>query len=225
MAPLALLDRPMYTEASAASLLRVAPATLHYWLEGRTRGSKVYKPIIREEATGSNRVTWAEFVEAGLLRQYRRQHNVPMPELRGFIDCLRQNMGVPYPLAHSLPYVSGRQLVIEAQETAKVDADLALVAVVSNQYILTPPAQEFFERVTWGDDIAVQWRPDGRDGSPVVIDPDVRFGAPSVGGISTTILREQDLTGETEEDLAETYGLTLNQVRWALSYEMANEAA
>jgi len=34
--------------------------------------TKTYKPVIRTEPTGSNRVTWAEFVEAGLLRQYRR---------------------------------------------------------------------------------------------------------------------------------------------------------
>ena len=47
----------MYTEAGAARLLRVAPATLHYWLEGRPRGTKTYKPVIRTEPTGSNRVT------------------------------------------------------------------------------------------------------------------------------------------------------------------------
>lgn len=225
MAKIALMDREMYTEAAAARLLRVAPATLHYWLEGRTRGTKVYKPVIREEATGSNRVSWAEFVEAGLLRQYRRAHNVPMLELRSFIESLRQRLGVPYPLAHARPYVSGHKLVVEAQAEVGIDAEFALVAEVGGQYILTPPAQEFFERVTWDGDVAARWRPDERAESPVVIDPDVRFGAPSVGGISTAILREQDLAGEDEGDLAETFGLTLAQVRWALSFEMANEAA
>jgi uncharacterized protein (DUF433 family) len=220
-----LLQREMYTEASAARLLRVAPATLHYWLEGRTQGTKVYKPVLREQPHGTNRVTWAEFIEAGLLRRYRRNHNVPMIELRNFIESLRQTLGVPYPLAHAMPYVSGRKLVIEAQDSSKLDADFALVAQVGGQYILTAAAQEFFERVTWDDDLAVQWRPDAEDNSPVVIDPDIRFGAPSVGGISTSILREQDQAGEEESDIADTFGLTLEQVRWALSYEMANEAA
>ena len=40
-------------------------------------------------------VTWAEFVEAGLLRQYRRALKVPLPELRVFIDLLRQRFDVP----------------------------------------------------------------------------------------------------------------------------------
>lgn len=55
----------MYTEAAAAELLRVAPPTLRWWLEGRLPR---YRPVIRVEPTGSRVVTWAEFVEAGLLR-------------------------------------------------------------------------------------------------------------------------------------------------------------
>lgn len=220
-----VLEREMYTEAAAARLLRVAPATLHYWLEGRPRGPKTYKPIIRVEATGSNRVTWAEFVEAGLLRRYRRTHNVPMVELRNFIESLRQRLGVAYPLAHARPFVSGHKLVVQAQAEANLDADFALVAEVGGQYILTAAAQEFYERVTWEGDVAAQWRPDANPDSPVVVDPDVRFGAASVGGISTAILREQDLAGEDEADLADTFGLSIAQVQWALAYEMTNQAA
>jgi uncharacterized protein (DUF433 family) len=220
-----VLDREMYTEAGAARLLRVAPGTLHYWLEGGIRGKKVYKPVIREEATGSRTVTWAEFVEAGLLRQYRRKHHVPMLELRSFIDRLRERMDVPYPLAHCQPYVGGRQLIFQAQTEAKLGADFALVAEVSGQYVLTPPSQEFFERVTWEGDIAVGWRPDANADSQVIIDPDIRSGRPSVGGISTEILWEQAHAGEDERDLAKTYGLTVAQVRSALSYELPLQAA
>jgi uncharacterized protein (DUF433 family) len=220
-----ILDREMYTEAGAARLLRVAPATLHYWLEGGARRNKTYKPVIREEASGSRTVTWAEFVEAGLLRQYRRKHNVPMLELRSFIDRLRERMGVPYPLAHYMPYVGDRRLIFEAQSEAKLGAEFALVAEVSGQYILTSPSQEFFERVTWDGDIAARWRPDANTDSPVIIDPDVRSGRPSVGGISTGILWEQAHAGEDERDLADTYELTLAQVRWALAYELPLQTA
>jgi len=220
-----VLDREMYTESGAARLLRVAPGTLHYWLEGGTSRGKTYKPVIRHEPTGGRTVTWAEFVEAGLLRQYRRTHNVPMIELRNFIDGLRQSIGVPYPLAHYRPYVGGRKLLLQAQTDAGLDADFALVAQVGGQYILSPAAQEFFERVTWEGDIAAAWRPDSHRDSPVTIDPDVRFGRPAVGGISTEILREQSDSGEDPQDLAETYSLTINQVRWALAYELAIQAA
>jgi len=48
-----ILDREMYTEAAAARLLRVAPSTLHWWLEGRPPR---YRPVIRVEPTGSRNV-------------------------------------------------------------------------------------------------------------------------------------------------------------------------
>ncbi len=215
----AVLEREMYTEARAARLLDVPPATLHYWLEGGEYGGKTYKPVIRVEPKGTRSVTWAEFVEAGLLREYRRRHKVPMWELRGFIDSLRRRLGVPYPLAHNKPFVSGRELVSRAQDEVGLDSDLALVAEVRNQYILSAAAADFYARVTWENDVAARWRPDDSLGSPVVIDPDVRFGAPQINGISTEILWEQSQGGEAEQDLAATYGLTVQEVRWALAYE------
>ncbi len=78
-----VLDREMFTEAAAARLLGVAQSTLNYWLEGGERRGRLYKPVIREQPRGSRApVTWAEFIEAGLLREYRRTHRVPMAELR-----------------------------------------------------------------------------------------------------------------------------------------------
>ena len=97
-----ILDREMYTEAAAGRLLRVAPSTLHWWLEGRPPR---YRPVIRVEPTGSRNVRWAEFVEAGLLRSYQREHDVPLKELREFIDRLREEFQAPYPLADRRPYV------------------------------------------------------------------------------------------------------------------------
>lgn len=220
-----VLDREMYAEPHAARLLRLAPATLHYWLEGGTRRGKTYKPVIRQEATGSKSVTWAEFVEAGLLRQYRKQQSVPMVELRNFINLLRERMDVPYPLAHARPYAIGKQLVMKIQDEVGLNGDFALVAAVSGQYILSPAAQGFYDRVTWAEDERpAAWRPDDSTDSPVVIDPDIRFGAPSVGGISTAILWEQISGGEDERDVADTFGLTVAQVRWATAYE-ATQAA
>ena len=222
MTTVTVLDREMYAEPHAARLLGVAPATLHYWLEGGVRRSKTYKPVIREEATGSKVVTWAEFIEAGLLRQYRKDLNVPMVELRAFISRLRQQFGVPYPLAHESPFALGRELVSRAQDEVGLDGEFALVAQVRDQYILAPAAEAFVRSVRWTNQQAAAWRP--AVDLPVVIDPEVRFGAPSIGGISTSILWEQIQGGEDMDDVAEVFGLTLAQVNAAISYE-ARQAA
>jgi hypothetical protein len=63
-----VLDREIFSEAEAARLLRVAQGTLHYWLDGGQRRGRTYPPVIRAKPRDGRIVTWAEFVEAGLLR-------------------------------------------------------------------------------------------------------------------------------------------------------------
>jgi len=222
---ISVLDREMFSEAEAARLLRVSQSTLNYWLEGGERRGKTYRPVIRVEPKGERApVTWAEFVEAGLLRAYRRLH-VPMAELRAFIDRLRNEYGIPYPLADRRPFVADKQLVHEAQEAANLSAEFCLVAEVRGQFVLTPPSADFFHRVTWDGNDAIAWRPHDVPESPVRIDPDLRFGKPTVRGISTETIWEHLDGGETEDEIAEAFGLSLADVGWALSYELPLRSA
>jgi uncharacterized protein (DUF433 family)/transposase len=227
VADVSVLDREMYSEAEAARLLGVAQSTLNYWLEGGVRRGKSYRPIIRTEPTGGRSpVTWAEFVEAGLLRSYRRDLGVRMAELREFIDLLRAEFDVPYPLADRRPYVSGRDLVYEAQERSRLDPEFWIVSNVGGQLLLLPPGDEFFRRVTWSPTgTAAAWRPADNERSTVVIDPERRFGKPSVAGISTEAIWEHSSAGEDEDEIAASFDLSLADVRWALSYETARRAA
>jgi uncharacterized protein (DUF433 family) len=142
-----------------------------------------------------------------------------MTELRTFIDLLRADLGVAYPLAHHRPFVSGRNLVMQAQDQAGLDPDFCLVAVAGGQLILTGPSQLFVDRVTWEGDIAAGWRPHDDPNSPVRMTPDVRFGKPAIGGISTDILWEHDQAGEAIDEIASDFDLTTDDVRWALAYE------
>jgi uncharacterized protein (DUF433 family) len=182
--------------------------------------------VIRIEPKGGPvPVTWAEFVEAGVLREYRRKLQVPMAELRQFIDTLREKFDVPYPLADRRPYVSGRQLVWDAQVAAGLDPDFWLVAFSNDQLLLTAPSESFLQRVEWDGDIATGWRPAGDADSPVVMQPTLRFGRPSVAGISTEVLWEHVEAGEDVDEVADSFGITVKDVRWALAYENAARAA
>jgi uncharacterized protein (DUF433 family) len=221
-----VLEREMFTEAEAARLLRVPQRTLNYWLEGGEVRGRVYRPVIRTGPRGGHAaVTWAEFVEAGLLREYRQTHRVPMAELRAFIDQVRSEFGVPYPLAHQRPFVSGKELLSVAQDATGLDADLCLVATVRGQYVLTPAADAFYKRVTWEGDTAIAWRPHDDPLSPVRMQPGLRSGRPAVKGISTEILWEHEQAGEAIGEIAEEYDLSDEEVRWAIAYETSARAA
>jgi uncharacterized protein (DUF433 family) len=217
-----LLEREVYSEAEAARLLRVPSSTLHYWLEGEGGRGKSHDPIIRPVRKGRGAsVTWAEFVEAGLLREYRTKH-VQMSTLRKFIDLLRGEFGVPYPLADRRPLIdkgTGRDLVWQAQIGSGLDAEYALVALAGDQLVLTAPSQSFFDRVDWDGDTPAGYRPHDDPASQVRCLPTVRFGRPSVDGISTSAISEQHASGLDEDEIALTYGISEDAVFWALAYE------
>jgi uncharacterized protein (DUF433 family) len=219
-----VLDREMYTEADAARLLRVGQSTLHYWLEGSQGHRRSYQPILREEPRGRRTVTWAEFVEAGFLREYRRTLSVPMAELRSFIQVLRADFGVPYPLADRRPFVSGRSLVYDAQTAAGLGVEFWMVAVAGDQLLLTPPADAFLRRVDWVDNVAVGYNPDANPESPVRVQPDMRFGRPAIKGVSTNVIWEQHEAGEDTSAVADMYDLAPMDVEWALAYEHSARA-
>lgn len=223
MAGVEILKREMYTEAEAARLLAIPKSTLHYWLDGR---DPAHPPVIRVEPDPGAPVTWAEFIEAGLLAVYRRRHRVRMAELRAFIDRLRSEYQVPYPLAHERPFVgAGRRLLRQVQDDSGLRVELRLVAETGGQYILTPSADQFYERVTWQGDIAAGWCPHEQAGSPVRMTPGVRFGLPHIRGIRTEILWEHVTGGEDIKEVAEAFDVTSRDVHWALAFENALRAA
>ena len=219
--PVSVLDRELYDVKLAARVLKMPESTLGWWLEGGKRRGKTYEPVIREQPTGSRWVTWGELVEAKYLLGYRRLLKVPLPSLRKWILLTREELGVSYPLAHERPWVGeGQRILSHAQHEAGLPAELwAMYEPVSGQILLTAPAESFLERVEFEHDEAVRIRPEGR-GSPIVIDPDIRFGVATIHGIPTEAIAEQVEAGDPLEMVAEDFGLDLNDLIVVLNYEI-----
>ena len=215
--------QPIYTVSAAADLLRVPLRTLRRWIDGDEYRGRSYAPIIRAEPTGSNEVTWAEFVEAGLLAQYRRQLQVDLSEIRTVVAALREKYGDPYPLASQRPWEGpNRRLLVDLQERHRLSGELWLVAPATGQPLLLPPADAFVRRVDWDNDRAVAWRPHEDDNSPVRCLPEYRGGRPSISGISTIAVFEHIEGGESSEEVAEDFDLSIDEVRWAVAYEVSH---
>jgi uncharacterized protein (DUF433 family) len=215
-----ILERPVYGVSEAAGLLGLRSDRARAWLDGYERSGVRYAPVIREEHTGQDLVTWGEFVELGYLREYRRK-GVPLQQLRPVIDELRREFKTPYPLATARPYVYGKDLVLEVQERHDLPTPIAIVVRSGQQILLADAAKQFFKKVEFdptGQEVARRLRPAG-PASPVVIDPLVRFGRPVVAGIATERLWELADAGETIEEIADGYDLAEGDVRAGVAYE------
>lgn len=225
MGSVSLLDRRLMTAPEAARQLGIPATTLIRWLEGEHRQGRWYPPVLREDPTGEPDMSWGEVVEARYLRAYRAK-NVPMQRLRPFIADMRQQFGVPYPLAHFKPFAGGRRLLLEVQEQLQLPEKLRAVYEVSTgQLILDPRVVGFLERVDFADindQEALRIRPAGKD-SPVVIDPLISSGASTVRGTRTEILAEQASAGTPVDEIAEDFGMAVELVKAALSYEWSTE--
>lgn len=226
-----VLDRKLYAVAEAARLLTIPPARLRRWLDGATISERRYPPVIRVKRTGSDDVTWAEFIEAGFLREYR-QRKVPLQRMRPMIDALREDFGVPYPLAHFKPAVdtNSRELVLKAQERINLEDQLLLIRRHGKrggtwQLQWAAPVMKFLDKVEFDPrGVAERMRPLGGD-VPVAIDPEIQFGIPQVGGIRTETIAEAYAEIGDEERTAELWGLDVKDVRAALQWEVSYRVA
>ena len=215
-----LLKRELYSVGEAARLLRVNARTLMNWLDGYERRGVHYPPVVRSEQTGSELLTWGEFVESALLAEYRRRRDVPLQHIRPVVERLRERYGTPYPLAHFKPYVADRELVVQIQESAGIPSGVCFVVERKGQLILDAPAEAFFEKVEFEGDIARFLYPAGK-GSPVRIDPAHNFGLPEVGGIRTEVLFELFEAGDSIEMIAGAYEFDSLLVEEAIRFESA----
>lgn len=77
----------------------------------------------------------------------------------------------------------------------------------------------------WSGNEPAAWRPHDDPASPARINPLVRFGRPAVGGVSTEAIAGELDAGASAEEVAADFGLDLEAVRWAHSYELARHAA
>lgn len=214
-----LLDRAIYSYSDVDRIVGLHSGTSRRWLEGYTRAGKYYDPVLRDEPTGGDVVTWGEMVEARFLAEFRSNH-VPVQKLRPAIVRLRAEFG-RYPLAHARPFldVEGRELVRVVQDEVGLDRSLRLVVVRSGQLMLTEATERFNAAVEYDAGVVRRLWPDPRT-PEVVIDPAHSFGQPAIRNVRTESLAEDFRAGTSREDLADLYDLTTAQVDAALRFEL-----
>ena len=218
--PVELLDRPTYALRQVDWLLSLSPGTARRWIDGYERGGRQYPPVVREEPTGDESVTWGEFVETRLLSEYR-DAGVSMFHLRPAVDRLRDELQVKYPLAYAKPYVWGRELVHQIQTDVDLPSSLALVVIRNNQAVLDDRADRFLRSVEYrGEDGPIERMHPLPELRHVVIDPLRRFGEPVVRSVPTEVIAEQVRAGDSLSMISELYELTHDQVEAAVRYEL-----
>lgn len=217
-------DAPAYTFLAAARCLGMPQATLRYWVRGRASATGreiVSRPPISAPAGVGDLISFNNLVEAHVLRALRIKNRVRMTAVRAAIDCAERELGIARLLLRDELRTSGRDILLDRL------SDLITLSR-SGQLAMRQMLAVYLRRVDRDGDalphrlypLRPAW---SEDRKPVVIDPRVSFGRPTVegSGISTAALVDRLDAGESVEALAHDYRLAVSQVRDAVFYERA----
>lgn len=220
-----LLEYPLYNFAQIDYVLQLPGGTARRWIEGYERRGKAYPPVVRPEATGSEIVTWGEFVETRFLAEYRGK-GVPIINMRPVIEELRVRFNTKHPLAIAQPFVAGKELVEEVQASVGLDRALRIVVIRNGQLLLTSPTEHFVTSVEFdrGERGIVRRLHPLAENRAVMVDPLRQFGEPVVRSVPTAAIGEQFDAGDSVELLADSYELTRDDVEAAIRYERSRRA-
>lgn len=205
-----LLDREVYVMGQVDRLLDLGVGTARRWIEGYERRGRRYEPLVRAESTGSDVVTWGEFVETRLIAEYRSR-GVAVVRMRPAIMALRREFETDYPLATARPFLNedGRDLVLRVQDETVLSPSLRFVVRTSQSVMLSVEVQRFQQDAEYEETDEV--RRFRLFGTPnVVLDPEYGFGEPTVRGrrLRVSAIAEAIAAGERRDDIKATWDIS-----------------
>ena len=201
------------------------PATLRYWVHGRTSGSGgqsvVSNPLIRAPAGAGNLISFNNLVEAHVLRALRTTSGIRLAAVREAIDYAEEALGTTRLLLSDDLAASGRHILLDRL------GELVTLSR-SGRLAMRQLLGIHLHRIDRDDEarpfrlypLRPGWSEDRR---PVVIDPRIAFGRPTVAGcgIPTGALVDRYDAGESLQALARDYRLAISQIADAVFYERA----
>ena len=201
-------------------------ATLRAWAVGRpyptAKGQGVFPPLIKPADKQPPTLSFWNLIEAHVLRALRTDHGIPIKAVRQAITYAERTLEIErLLLSPELRSAAGRLFLERYGELIELQR--------AGQLALQQVFEAHLKRVRW-DDAKFPIRlhpfvaPDlAGDRMPIAIDANVSFGRPVIAsaGVSTAAIAGRIDARESPEDVADDYGITLEEVQQAVLYERA----
>jgi uncharacterized protein (DUF433 family) len=201
-------SRALFTLHEAADYLALPVSTLYDW----ARPTRELPALITVFAVHGHHpsLPFIGFAEAFVL-QAARKAGVPAHRIRDNVEMLRARYpSIEYLLASKRVYTDGAEILVRVEES---DTDLE-VPRLHHQRQLTDTVRNQLELITYAHDGYAQRLRLPRFGDvPVVMDPLVAAGRPLIRGTRVKDLIDRHLGGDPEEEIAEAFGVPVDEVR------------
>jgi len=205
------LTLPAYQIAEAAEYAKISPQTVVAW-------HKIEAHLLKQREQRAA-LSYLQLIEVAVVAAFRKA-GVPMPRIRKARAWAAHELKTEHPFAVLRFKENAKHLYLDSQQVELKNEDTVVQADSGGQLEWQSIIGRLNEFEYEKGGIVLQWHVAGK-GSPIIIDPRISFGAPTVKGIPTWVLRGRHDAGESDSDIAEDFGIKKEEVREALKFEGA----
>ncbi len=207
---------PAYRVVDAARYAGVTPQTAANW---HYRDIAARRAVLPSKEPRQH-LSYLQLIELGIVAVFRKWE-VPLESIRRTREYMAQTFNSEFPFAEYRFKTDGFHLLLNLINIVpEFKHDDLIVADKGGQLgwasMMEDKLLQFDYDMQY--ELALRWFVAGRH-SQVVIDPRVAFGAPTVNGIATWVLKGRYKAGETLLDIEEDFGVTAEQINDALNFE------
>jgi uncharacterized protein (DUF433 family) len=208
----------------AAKLAGVTTQTAAKWLQGYEGAHGPIDPVFGESRGRRSlespvlMLSFLDLVELVIVGRFRkRQPPLRLERIRDAHRFARETWGIPYPFASLKLLQMGGHLLHVFDEEHPGRPSEAMALDMNGQPTLPGLVKaELTDNLDFPDEFAGRWYPRGRQ-TPIVVDPHIAAGRPTVNGTGITVATVQArwASGESIRSLARDYGVsvdTLDQI-------------
>ncbi len=202
---------PNYQVREVARYAQISSDTVADWHKAGTR-----KTLLSKDSKAS--LSYMQLIEVAVVAAFRKA-GASLANIRSAREYVANQFGSEYPFAEYRFKSDGKRIVMELQD---IDGEKGKGKILRPDQggqlawhlILGRLAEFDYE----SQGIVIKWRVAGPK-SPIIIDPRIAFGAPTVDGTPTWALSGRWNAGESVSEIADDFELKEELVREALIFE------
>ncbi len=219
------LTRPAYSVAEAGRLVGLTAGRVRRWLRGYeySYGGAVrgQPPVLRGAETHSSYASFLDIVDLLFVKRFL-DHGVSLQKIRRALDEACQVLGTEH-FARQTFFTDGGSIFLRLQEAGGDRGEAILELMSGGQWVIASVIRELAQQIEFEspEGLASRWYPLGRD-RPVVLDPMVAYGAPSIAGRGVKTTNVHDLfvaEGESLASVRSWWDLSDGEIRAAVDFE------
>ena len=213
--------------AEAGRLVGLTAERVRRWLRGYqySYGDAVrgQPPVVLQgSGPASAHASFLDLVDLLFVKRFL-DHGVSLQKVRRALDEARELLGTNH-FARQTFLTDGGAIFLRLKEGAREGQGDAILELMSGgQWVIAPLIRQLARQIDFSspEGLASRWHPLGRH-RPVVLDPEVSFGAPSIVGRGVKTINVHDLymaEGQSLESVRAWWGLTDSEIRAAVDFE------